>query len=145
MDSETAQIRDEGAAVDRLRSVALRPTRQRIALCRLLFAEGHRHVTAEALHLEAEQSGIQVSLATVYNTLHQFRSAGLVRQVMVDGTSTYFDTNTHDHAHYFFEDDGQLEDAPQTGVVMSAMPPAPDGMEVAAVDVIVRLRPARRN
>jgi Fur family iron response transcriptional regulator len=95
---------------DRLRKAGLRPTRQRRALAQLLFGRGNRHLTAEAVHAEALKSGASISLATVYNTMHQFTGAGLLRQVAVDGSRTYFDTNTGDHHHFYFEDDGTLAD-----------------------------------
>ena len=123
-----------------LRTVGLRPTRQRLALGQLLFAGGDRHITAEALHDEAVSVGIDVSLATVYNTLHQFTGAGLLRQVVVDASRTYFDTNTADHHHFFLEDQGTLMDIAGDQVEVSGLPAAPDGFDVARVDVIVRLR-----
>ena len=95
---------------EKLRKAGLRPTRQRLALASLLFAHGDRHVTAEGLHEEAVSAGVPVSLATVYNTMHQFTAAGLLREVTVDGTRTYFDTNTGDHHHFYCEDDGMLMD-----------------------------------
>ena len=91
---------------EKLRKAGLRPTRQRLALASLLFAHGDRHVSAESLHEEAVSAGVPVSLATVYNTMHQFTAAGLLREVTVDGTRTYFDTNTGDHHHFYCEDDG---------------------------------------
>src|SRR5271167_4243542 len=86
-----------------LRQVKLRPTRQRMALGWLLFAKGDRHLTAEMLYEEANRAKIAVSLATVYNTLHQFTGAGLLREVAVNGSKTYFDTNVSDHHHFFIE------------------------------------------
>lgn len=124
----------------RLREVGLRPTRQRLALGRLLFEGGDRHVTAEALHEEAQGEGVAVSLATVYNTLHQFTDAGLLRQVVVDSARTYFDTNTGDHHHFFLEEKGALMDIAGEDVKVDGLPDAPEGLAVARVDVIVRLR-----
>lgn len=126
---------------ERLRGAGLRPTRQRIALCHLLFAGGHRHVTAEALHEEAATADVAVSLATIYNTLHQFTEAGLLRAVPVDGAKTYFDTNTSDHHHFFSEVDGRLIDVPGETLRVVGLPEAPDGMEIVSVDVVVRVRP----
>ena len=125
---------------DRLRGAGLRPTRQRLALADLLFANGDRHVTAEVLHLEAVAAGERVSLATVYNTLHQFTDVGLLRQVAVDGSKTYFDTNTTAHHHFFVEGDNALVDIPGAEELVSKMPVAPAGYEIARVDVVVRLR-----
>jgi Fur family iron response transcriptional regulator len=125
---------------DKLRRVGLRPTRQRVSLGWLLFAKGDRHVTAEALFDEATKARVPVSLATVYNTLHQFTEVGLLRQLAVDGTKAYFDTNPSEHHHFFMEHNGELVDVPHEGISVSDLPPAPDGMEVAGVEVIVRLR-----
>jgi Fur family iron response transcriptional regulator len=124
---------------DRLASAGLRPTRQRLSLGELLFAMGDRHVTAEQLHEEAMAGGILVSLATVYNTLHQFTEAGLLRAVAVDGSKTFFDTNTSDHHHFYFEADGSIMDVPDSAMQVVGVPGAPDGFEIARVDVVVRL------
>ncbi|HMN50948.1 MAG TPA: Fur family transcriptional regulator [Xanthobacteraceae bacterium] len=123
-----------------LRDVGLRPTRQRLALGWLLFAKGDRHMTAETLHEEALRARFPVSLATVYNTLHQFTEAGLLREVAVDGSKTYFDTNASDHHHFFVEGQNQLLDIPGPEVMVDRMPTPPEGYEVARVDVVVRLR-----
>lgn len=123
----------------RLRLSGLRPTRQRIALGRLLFGNGDRHVTAEQLHAEAEGSGEHVSLATVYNTLHQFRRAGLVRELAVDGSKAYFDTNTSNHNHFLVESTGELKDIPADSISVSGLPEPPDGMRISHIDVVVRL------
>jgi Fur family iron response transcriptional regulator len=125
---------------DKLRRVGLRPTRQRVSLGWLLFAKGDRHVTAEVLYDEARRARVPVSLATVYNTLHQFTEAGLLRQLAVDGSKAYFDTNPTEHHHFFLEDEGELVDVPAEGVTVGALPDAPEGMEVAGVEVIIRLR-----
>lgn len=132
----------QGQAAARLRKHGLRPTRQRMALCGLLFHGPNRHVTAEALHDEARQHGFKLSLATVYNTLHQFTGAGLMRQVSVDGDKTYFDTNVSDHHHFYFEDKRALMDIPGGSIRIDGLPAAPDGAAVARVDVIVRLKKA---
>lgn len=126
--------------VAKLRSAGLRPTRQRAALAELLFRDGDRHVTAEGVHSEAAKSGVKVSLATVYNTLHQFTEAGLLRQVAVDATRFYFDTNTGSHQHFFNEDNGQLIDIPGESIAVSGVPTPPKGMAVDRVDVVVRLK-----
>ncbi len=118
----------------------MRPTRQRLALGKLLFDGGDRHVTAEHLHDEATRQGIRVSLATVYNTLNQFTAAGLLREVVVAPGRSYFDTNITDHHHFFYEDDGALEDIPGDAVTLAALPEAPAGATVQRVDVVVRLR-----
>jgi Fur family iron response transcriptional regulator len=127
-------------AVDRLRTAGLRPTRQRIALAGLLFAKGDRHLTAEELHDEASGAGIPVSLATVYNTLHQFTDAGMLRVLAIESSKTYFDTNTSDHHHFFVEGDNEVMDIPAGSILVDGLPNVPKDMEIAHVDVVVRLR-----
>ena len=123
----------------RLRAAGLRPTRQRIALADLLFRKGHHHLTAESLHDEAAEAGVSVSLATVYNTLHQFTAVGLLREVVVAPGRSYCDTNPDDHHHFFFEDSGHIQDIPGDSVAISALPAIPDGQRLSRVDVVVRL------
>lgn len=125
---------------EKLRQAGLRPTRQRLSLGHLLFSRGNRHVSAEALHEEAIVAGIPVSLATVYNTLHQFNEAGLLRAVAVESSKTYFDTNTTDHHHFFIESENRVVDVPASQITVSDLPEPPEGKEIARVDVIVRLR-----
>lgn len=124
---------------DMLRGAGLRPTRQRLALADILFAKGDRHVTAETLHEEALANAVPVSLATVYNTLHQFTGAGLLREVAVEGSKTYFDTNTSNHYHFFCEHDGVLTDIAVGELAVDGLPEPPEGMEVSRIDVLVRL------
>ena len=126
-----------------LRQVGLRPTRQRMALGWILFGKGDRHLTAEMLYEEATHAKVPVSLATVYNTLHQFTDVGLLRQIAVDGSKTYFDTNISTHHHFFIEDDNAVLDIPETDVVVGRTPTPPEGYEVARIDVVVRLRKKR--
>ena len=126
-------------ATQRLRAAGLRPTRQRVELAGLLFRDHDRHVTAESLHDEVTGAGVKVSLATVYNTLHQFTGAGLLRQVIVDAARSYFDTNTGDHQHFFLEDEGMLIDIAEH-IAVSGVPTPPPGMAVDRVDVVVRVK-----
>jgi len=127
------------SAPERLRAVGLRPTRQRMALARLLFENGDRHVTAEMLHSEVMADGMRCSLATVYNTLHQFTDAGLLREIVVEAGRSYFDTNTSAHHHFFHEPSGRLTDIPGDRIAVGAVPTAPEGTRIKSVDVIVRL------
>jgi Fur family iron response transcriptional regulator len=128
-------------AIRRLRAVGLRPTVQRVALAQLLFHGRHRHVTAEELHAEAVEHGIGLSVATVYNSLHQFTDAGLIRVLAIDGMKTWFDTNVSDHHHFVFEGSGEILDVEQAALAISNLPEPPDGMEIAHIDVIIRVRP----
>jgi Fur family iron response transcriptional regulator len=124
----------------RLRGAGLRPTRQRVSLGWLLFAKGDRHLSAEMLFEEAARARVSVSLATVYNTLHQFTEAGLLRELAMDGGKTFFDTNPTDHHHFFVEGEEAMIDVPVEAVAIGALPEPPEGMEIARVDVIMRLR-----
>ncbi|MEM7776736.1 MAG: iron response transcriptional regulator IrrA [Pseudomonadota bacterium] len=126
--------------MEKLRLAGLRPTRQRLAICRLLFARGDRHVTAETLHAEANADGHTISLATIYNSLRQFEGAGLLRELAIDGNRAYFDTNTSDHSHFFIEDEGRLWDIPSGAIKVDRVPEPPPGMEVTHIDVVVRVR-----
>jgi len=129
---------------DRLRAAGLRPTRQRVALANLLFAKGDRHLTAEELHEEAGIAGVPVSLATIYNTLHQFTEARLLRVLSVESSKTYFDTNVSDHHHFFVEGENEVQDIPTGNITVGNLPEPPEGMEISHVDVVIRLRPKRR-
>lgn len=124
----------------KLQRAGLRPTRQRLALAELLFAKGDRHLAAEDLHSEAVTSGVPVSLATVYNTLHQFTDAGMLRILSLEGSRTYFDTNTSDHHHFFLEEEGEVVDVPVSSLKVENIPELPEGMEIANIDIVIRLR-----
>ncbi len=126
-----------------LQAAGLRPTRQRMALGWLLFGKGARHLTAEMLYEEATLAKVPVSLATVYNTLNQLTDAGLLRQVSVDGTKTYFDTNVTAHHHFYLENNHELVDIPDPHLALQKMPEAPEGYEIARIDMVVRLRKKR--
>ena len=124
----------------RLREVGLRPTRQRVALGWLLFGRGDRHLSAETLFDEAQRARVPVSLATIYNTLNQFTQVGLLREIAIDGSRTYFDTNISDHHHFYLEGGEGLVDIPAHDISVANLPPIPDGMEVSRVEVVIRLR-----
>jgi len=132
-------IRPFTNTLERLRAANLRPTRQRLALAKMLFENGDRHVTAEMLHCETQNKGIRVSLATIYNTLHQFTRAGLLREIVVDAQRCYFDTNTSDHHHFYHEQTGQLEDMQLSADMIAAIPTPPGDAKVKQVDIIVRI------
>lgn len=124
-----------------LARAGLRPTRQRMALATLLVGDGRdRHVTAESLFESAAEAGEAVSLATVYNTLRTFCAAGLMTEITVDGSGSYFDTRLDDHPHFYWEDTAELSDAPKDELEIARLPRAPDGTEIAKIDVVIRLR-----
>lgn len=132
-------IRPFTQALERLKRHGLRPTRQRLALVRLLFERGDRHVTADQLHAEAAAAGVRVSLATIYNTLNQFTAAGVLREVVVEAGRSYFDTNASEHHHILVEPTGELIDIPASDVQVSATPRLPEGMALRRMDVILRV------
>ena len=133
--------------VEIMRAAGLRPTRQRLALARLLFFGENQHFTAENLYDRAQAADTKVSLATVYNTLHQFTESGLLRQVTMDSQRNYFDTNVADHHHFYFEDTGEIADIPkdQMNDLTALMDPVelPDQMILSRVEIVVRLRTAQ--
>ena len=131
--------RTHAGVAELLRDAGLRPTRQRMALGYLLFGQSDRHVTAEMLHAEAVAAGERVSLATVYNTLHQFKQAGLLRELAIEGAKAYFDTNTSNHNHFYLEREGQLMDIPGDSIRVDGLPQPPSGTKISHIDVVVRL------
>jgi Fur family iron response transcriptional regulator len=134
-------MRPYAEALQHLKTAGMRPTRQRLALARLLFSGSeNRHVTAEDVHAEAQKSGTPVSLATVYNTLNQFTEAGLLREIVVEPGRTYFDTNTNDHHHFYFERCGRLHDVPAEALTLAKLPDLPCGTELCRVDVVIRVK-----
>ena len=143
MDLAVRNDEAESEIAERVRAAGLRPTRQRVALAGLLFAKGDRHLSAEELHEEALAADVPVSLATVYNCLHQFTEAGMLRILAVEGARTYFDTNISDHHHFFVEGENRVYDIDHGPVQVINLPAPPEGMEIANVDVVVRLRPIR--
>ena len=134
-----ANERPFSGLIGQLKDAGLRPTRQRLALAKLLFERGNRHLTAEQLHGEALDADVLVSLATVYNTLHHFTAAGLLREVVVEPGRSYFDTNAEDHHHFYHEAGGRLEDIPGGDVRLTGLPKPPKGTRIERVDVVIRL------
>ncbi|MDH2327261.1 transcriptional repressor [Cereibacter sp. SYSU M97828] len=138
-DPMTDNVLERGT--DWLAKGGLRPTRQRVALAALLVGDGkNRHVTAESLFAASTDAGEKVSLATVYNTLRAFCEAGLMQEVVVDGSKSYFDTRMDDHPHFFWEDTAELTDAPADQLEITRLPDLPKGAELSRVDVVIRLR-----
>ena len=135
-----ANHRPYSSIIERLKSAGLRPTRQRLALAKLLFEKGNRHLTAEHLHSEASAANVRISLATVYNALHQFTAAGLLREVVVEPGRSYFDTNVEEHHHFYLEDTCGLEDIPGEHIQVGALPTPPTGTRVTRVDVVIRVK-----
>ena len=126
--------------VELLRNAGLRPTRQRLSLAWQLFSGSDRHITAEQLHSQSLDQGVSVSLATVYNTLHQFTAAGLLRELVVDAGRSYFDTNISAHQHLYFEDSGKLRDVSGNNIAIGELPALPEGTEISRIDIIIRVK-----
>ena len=141
VNTHTKQNERHQTLTDKLRGVGLRATRQRLDIGSLLFSGKDRHVTAESLHDEAIASGMKISLATIYNALNQFTDVGLLREVLVDPTRTYFDTNTSSHHHFFNIDNGHLTDIPHDEINVSCLPTLPQGQIIDGVDVLIRIKP----
>lgn len=138
-DLSSRDLPRDTTVLDRLRKAGLRPTRQRMALAKLLFAQGPRHVTAESLFNEARAKRVNLSLATVYNALHDFTEKGLLREISIKSGQSYFDTNTAAHHHFYFEKTGKLQDVPMESVHITSLPDAPAGETISRVDVVIRL------
>jgi Fur family iron response transcriptional regulator len=125
---------------DKLRASGLRPTSQRLALAQLLFGQGDRHISAEQLHEEARKAKVPVSLATIYNTLKQLKSVGLLRELTIESDRTYYDTNTGSHFHFFDEAEGEVFDIEPGNLQVLGMPELPKGRELDRIDIIIRLK-----
>jgi Fur family transcriptional regulator, iron response regulator len=139
------KLRPYSYIIELLRSAGLRPTRQRLALTKLLFDGEDRHVTAEILHGEALAAGVSVSLATVYNSLHQFNKAGLLREIVIEVGRSYFDTNISSHHHIFNEDSRKLTDIVADQIHLTGLPKIKDGQEIDRIDVIVRVKNSNKS
>ena len=135
-------MRKTDSIAEKLTQAGLRPTAQRVALARVLFDGGDKHVSAESLFEDVAKSGLSVSLATVYNTLHQFKAAGLLRELAIEGDRSYYDTNTSNHFHLFNEEDGALMDIDPATLKISGLPALPKGKVIDRIDVIVRVKRA---
>lgn len=122
----------------------LRLTKQRLAIAVALFGDRHHHVTAESLYKDVNHGGPIVSLATVYNTLEQFSKAGLLREIAIDATRSYFDTNTSNHSHFYDEPSGSLIDI-EGPVSITGLPDPPEGTSIRYIDVVVRLGSAENS
>lgn len=134
----------KSVALKRLKASRLRPTKQRLALAGLLFDKAPRHVTADELYQEALDAGIPVSLATVYNTLNQFTSAGIMSEVVVGSGQSYFDTTASSHWHYFDRQTGEIFDIPASKLNFKDLPEPPPGKVIERIDVVIRVRSENR-
>jgi len=125
---------------ERLQACGIRVTAQRLQIAELLL-RADQHLSAEQVAEALERAGQRVSKATVYNTLNLFAARGLIRQLSVDVTRSWFDSNVNAHYHFHDEVSGSLTDVALPEVQFSRLPAPPPGMEVAGIDMVIRLRP----
>ena len=123
--------------IDLLKTAGIRPTRQRLSLAKLLFEGGHKHVTAESLFELCVHEHETVSLATIYNSLHQFKEAGLLREITLGTGKTYYDTNMEPHYHFYHVHDERLEDIEAKNIKLSGLPDMPQGTKLSHIDVVL--------
>ena len=128
-----------GVLVRKLSAAGVRPTRQRLDLARAIFGAGNRHFTAEMIFHETRSIQFAPTLGTIYNTLNEFARCRLLREIAIYDAKLWYDTKTGPHYHFYREDTEELSDIPEDLLPEFEIPP-PDGMSVAAIDVIVRLR-----
>ena len=140
MSSASISRRHDDYIRDLLQNAGLRATKQRMGLAGLIFGQGERHLTAEELYAEAIEAGMRLSQTTVYNTLHQFTEAGLLREILADARRIYFDTKVDPHHHFLDEETGEMEDIPHDTLSVGGLPTPPPGKAIEGVDVIVRVR-----
>ena len=129
----------DAALAERLRAAGLRPTRQRLLIAGLLLDGRHRHVSADGLAREIRQTGTHMAGGTVYNTLNQFTDSGLLRRVTVHNEHSVFDTNTSHHHHFYDAGTDRLIDIPADRVLLADLPDAPNGHDIASVDVLIHI------
>ena len=128
-----------GVLLRKLAAAGVRPTRQRLDLARAIFGAGNRHFTAEMIYHETRSIQFAPTLGTIYNTLNEFSRSGLLREIAIYDAKLWYDTKTGPHYHFYREDTEELSDIPEEFLPKFDIP-APDGMRVAAIDVIVRLK-----
>ena len=126
---------------DRLRSSGLRPTKQRLAICKILFNRKKTfHFTIEKLKKIAEKkSNKKISLATLYNTVHAFKNRGYLKEITLKGNKTFFDTNIKNHHHFYDEDMSQLFDIDDKNISINYLPKTPNGKKIKSVEVLVKI------
>jgi Fur family iron response transcriptional regulator len=129
-----------GAICARLQACGIRVTAQRLQIAELLLG-APQHLSAEQITEALQGRGVEVSKATVYNTLNLFAARGLIRQLAVDDARSWFDSNVEPHYHFHDEATGALTDVALPEVEFSRLPAVPAGMEVASLDLVIRLRP----
>ena len=127
------------SAIKRLESNGIRATKQRRILAKLIFNKGKRHISAEILFDEVKKDERKISMATVYNTLKQFTSLGLIREIVVDQNKSLYCNNNQSHYHLYIEDEGKVIDIPTKNIDLN-IPSIPACLQLHNIDVIVRIR-----
>ena len=122
-----------------LRSCDLRPTDQRLMVGKLLFDGIDKHVSAESIYRDLKKRNEKISLATVYNILHDFSNKKLLEKVIIDPEKIYFDTNTSSHYHFYYDDKKTLTDIPKENIVINSLPEAPKGKSIKNIEIIIHL------
>ena len=127
--------------IERLRASGLRPTRQRLAICKILFNRKKTfHFTIEKLKKIIEKdSRKKISLATLYNTVHAFRKKGYLKEISLIGNKTFFDTNVENHHHFYDEDSSQLIDIKNENISINNLPSVPNGKKIKEIEVTIRV------
>ena len=126
-------------AIKKIDRSGIRPTKQRRILAKILFEKGNRHISAEELYSEVRKQDRQISMATVYNTLKQFTTLGLIREIVVDKSKSLYDTNNKNHYHLYIEDEGKIIDIPTKNINLD-IPSIPACLQLHNIDIIVRIR-----
>ena len=132
-------INDFKHHIERLRSSGLRPTKQRLAICKVLFDRKDTfHFTIDNLKKKIEKNTKhKVSLATVYNTVHAFKNSGYLKEISLQGNKTFFDTNSTRHHHFYDQDTGDLMDIKNEDIHVSKVPSAPKGKKIKEIEVTI--------
>ena len=126
-------------ALKKIEQSGIRPTKQRRILAKILFEKGDRHISAENLFDEVKKEDRKISMATIYNTLKQFTSLGLIREIVVDQNKSLYCTNNKSHYHLYIEDEGKIHDIPTENINLD-IPSIPACLTLHSIDVIVRVR-----
>ena len=125
--------------INKLSNSGIRPTKQRMILAKLLFEKGDRHISAEELFEEVKKENRKISLATIYNTLKQFRNLGLLKELVIDQNKSIYCTNHDSHYHLLIEDENKIIDIPQKNIDLN-IPQIPACLNLHNVDIVVRVR-----
>ena len=127
--------------LNRLRASGLRPTKQRLAICKILFNRKETfHFTIEQLKKITDKNmKKKISLATLYNTIHAFEKKGYLKEISLKGNKTFFDTNTKNHHHIYDEDTSRLTDIEKENIYVSNLPKIPNGKKIKDIEITIKI------